>query len=389
MKSYHALLLVSSLSFTQIYAQTITAEGRINSGFENNIFHSPESYLDRVGTLYDKNDLIVSDGLVEFNWELGYKTTIKKNHKIRIEGSGETKNYFSTPLANTAQIMLQGKYKYVMSDKLKLGYNLELERSKKLITNILGNELPALFTFTQFINEVFAQYEIIENNETTLGAYHKIRKYESAPNTESLSYNTPALFFSTEQKFNINKVETKLDFEIEIKERKYTERTAKDANGNSQVGYPKRDWSYFVSGLSYNIEFSNGIEFEPFLAYTKRTDKFQDQFSYKELGYGLKFEYSLNHIVIDLRSSINNKNYNIRPALQTDGTEIPLSYKYFKLSAEGEYSLSKRISFFVLTDYVSRDSNVTSIEKRPRRGFKTFNILGGIQYTFEKDLKSK
>jgi hypothetical protein len=388
MKKEYTLFMLLIISVTQLSAQSsFSGDVELSSGFESNVFNSPESYLDRAGTLYDKNDLVVSDGFVQYGWKLKYKTILKQKHSIRIQNTGGFKNFFSIANANQGGSDLSGKYIYKKSDKLNFGYNIDIARSKKLVTNILGDEVTAPFTFTQFINEGYVQYVAAENNKTRIGGYYKVRRYKSDPNTESLSYNTPSIFFSTEQSFKINSTKTKLKLGVESKTRKYIERTAKDANGNGQLGYPTRNWSYFITDLAYNIEFSNGIEFEPFVKYTKRNDKFEDQFSYKEFKSGLKFSYSADNYILKFKGSYYNKNYDIRPALQTDGTEIPLKYKYLNLSVSGEYNLSKKITLFMDVDYVSRDSNVTNIGRRPRREFKTYEIYGGIQYSFKKSLK--
>ena len=390
MKKAYTLFLLLAILSTKIYAQSsISADGRLNIGFENNVFNSPELYLDRAGTLFQKSDLVESDGFTEFGWKFKYRSILKKKHKISIQNTGSFKNFFSLANANQRGTDLKGKYIYKKSRRLQFGYKIDLTRSKKLVTNILGDELTATFTFTQVINQGYVQYRIIENNKTKLGAYYKIRRYKSNPNTESLSYNTPALVFSTEQSFNINQTKTRLKLGVSSAGRKYLDRTAKDANGNGQVGYPTRDWSYFVTELSYRLKFRNNLEFEPYIVYTKRTDNFQDQFSYKEFKTGLKFSYSLDNALIEFKTINYNKNYNIRPALQTDGAEIPLRYKYFKMSLKGEYRLPKRITLFFAVNYESRDSNVTSIERRPRREYDTYEIYTGIQYSFQKSLKSR
>jgi len=390
MKKIFPFVVLLVLLNTELHAQSsFSADAITNVGFESNVFNSPESYDDGT-TLFGKKDLVVSGGFAQYGWGMKYKTILNKKHKINIQNTGDFKTFFTVANANQGGADLIGKYIYEKSDKLNFGYNIRLQRSTKLVTNILGDEVTAPFTFTQIINEGFVQYAIIENNETRLGGYYKIRKYKSDPTVpESLSYNTPALVFSTEQSIRINGAKTKIKLGVESKGRKYVERTAKDALGNSQVGYPKRDWSYFITDLSYIIRLENDFRIEPFVEYTKRTDNFQDQFSYKEIKSGLKLAYYANEFSLKLKSAYYNKNYDIRPALQTDGTEIPLTYKYLKFSLDGEYNFSKKLSVFVAADYVSRDSNVTNIGKRPRRGYNNYQFYAGVQYSFHKKFKSK
>ena len=390
-KIYSLFVFVLLLNLSAKAQSKFYADAMANVGFESNVFNSPESYLDRAGTLYNKKDLVVSGAFAQYGWNMKYKTTLNKKHKISIQNKGGFKTFFGVANANQGGSDLKGKYIYQKSKKLSFGYNLALQRSKKLVTNILGDEVTAPFTFSQFINEGYVQYAINNNNETRLGGYYKVRKYKSDPTVpESLSYNTPALVFSTEQTIDINNTKTILKLGVESKGRKYTERTARDSIGNSVIGvYPKRDWSYFITNLTYSLRFNNGIRVDPFVEYTKRTDNFQDQFSYKEIKSGLKLAYNINEYSVKFKATRYNKNYNIRPALLSDGTEIPLSYKYFKFSLNGEYSLSKKFTVFLSAKYESRDSNVTNIGRRPRREYKTYEVYGGVMYSFQKNLKSK
>jgi len=388
MKKVVPFIILIALLSIEVNAQSkFYADAFVNAGFENNVFNSPESYDDGT-TLFGKKDLVVSGGFAEYGWGLKYKTVLNKKHKISIKNAGDFKTFIGVANANQWGANLKGQYLYEKSKKLSFGYNLELDRSKKLVTNILGNEVRAPFTFTQIINEGFVQYAILENNETRIGGYYEIRKYKSDPTvTESLSYNTPALVFSTEQSFKINKTNTKLKFGVESNDRKYIERTARDAAGNSQVGYPTRDWSYFIADLSYSLKFSNGVKVEPYVEYIKRTDNFENQFSFKEFKSGLNLAYYTNNFALKFKGTKYNKNYDIRPALLADGTEIPLIYKYLKFSINGTYYFSEKLSAFFAVDYELRDSNVTNISRRPRREYKTYEVYAGVQYSLQKKLK--
>ena len=391
MKVFFILSLLALLiNFKSVAQSYISGKGTASVGYENNVFNSPEIYQDRAGTIFGKSDLLESGVFVDYGWYFKYRSTINKKHKFSVLNNGSFTNFIGVNNANQGRSAIIGTYSYRVNKKTYLGYTVDIRRSKTLVTNILGDEVTAPFTYTELVNEAYIQYAFAKNNVTKLGSYYQIRRYKADPNTESLSYNTPAIEFSTEQVIPINQIETKLEFSIYSKKRNYTERTAKDANGNSQIGYPTRDWSYLGASLTYDLRFNNGLRIEPLFAFTKRQDNFEGQFSYQELKSGIKVSYLFaDRALIELRESNYNRNYDIRPALQADGTEIPLKYKYLIFSLKGEYYQSKKLAFFVRANHVSRESNVSNIGKRPRRSYNTFEVLGGVEYRFQKRLKAK
>lgn len=133
-KIYSLFVFVSLLNLGSKAQSKFYADVMANVGFESNVFNSPESYLDRAGTLYGKKDLVVSGAFAQYGWNMKYKTILKKKHKISIWNTGEFKTFFGVANANQGGSDLKGKYIYKKSKKLSFGYNLELQRSKKLVT---------------------------------------------------------------------------------------------------------------------------------------------------------------------------------------------------------------------------------------------------------------
>ena len=123
-----ALFIIALITTFQINAQSnLSIDAGFNAGYHNNLFNSPETYIDGNGDLLEKDALYSSDFFGGFDWGIEFETLTRKKHKFSIENAGKFRKYYDLTEANSSSIGLGSKYQYRISNRLSFALEGEVE----------------------------------------------------------------------------------------------------------------------------------------------------------------------------------------------------------------------------------------------------------------------
>ncbi len=351
------------------------------SGYENNIFHSPSTYIDRDGVLFNEDSLIQSDAMNGVGWDLELEREYGKKHRLRLQNSGWFRYYSDYNSANQSDIDIELKYDYEVNRKFELGAEVWGSKSNRIGTNVLGDELTKNFAYNEIGMEGFLEAKLWDKAEGTLEMGWRYRNFRNEPGVESLTYTESAVSIDIKQEFGNKDLEQYLGLQIEYKNKPYRERTANDSFGYSgDPMYPERHWRYLTGVLSYGLQIMKYWELEPFFKLRHRADLFQDYFDYNQIGYGITLGYEKKRFEMELDFSFREKQYLIRKAPQETSPFPDLNYRYFKYGLKLEYNVFKTLVLIGEFNLIQRKTNVSIETMKTRRSYDRSNLSLGLVY---------
>lgn len=354
------------------------------AGYENNIFHSPTSYIDRDGVLFDEDALIQSDALNGFGWDAELEREFNDKHRFRLENSGWLRRYSTAKSANQADFDLELKYDLDLNRRIDLGGEIWGSNSNRLGTNVLGEELTRTFAYKEIGTEGYFESELWDDAFGIIELGWRHRNYQSEPGVESLTYSETSVLGEFIQEFGSRDREQYLALEVEFESKPYRDRTSNDSTGYSgDPAYPKRHWQYISGQISYGIELNDRWEFEPFLELKHRKDLFQNYYDYNETDYGLKITRDTGRLDISGDFGYRDRLYLVRAAPQETGIDPQLNYRYIGFSFDLEYEVLTNL--FVIGEYntILRRTNVTVETMKTRRSYDYTDFTLGLEYGIE------
>jgi len=349
-------------------------------GYENNIFHSPSSYLDN-GIMLDEDSLVHSDIHNGFGWDLQLEKEFGDKHRLRVENDGWLRRYNTFGNANQADLQVEIKYDYDMNNRIDMGGELWGSKSNRMGTNVLGEELTRTFAYREIGSTGYFESDLWNRAVAEIELGWRYRKYKSDPGMESLTYSETGISLDLEQEFGSADAEQFVSLEFEFEDKPYRERTSNDSTGYSgDPIYPKRHWQYFTTTLTYGLEFFRYWSLEPSYQFRHRTDMFQHYFDYNQHEYGAELRYRNGRLDISSDLSYTDRLYTVRTAPQSQGPEPDLNYRYIGYGFEIEYELLSGL--FILGDYqgIQRRTNVNLETMRTRRSYDFSVFTLGLSY---------
>ncbi|MBD3224354.1 MAG: hypothetical protein GF313_06460 [Caldithrix sp.] len=375
------LLFVAAPAFAQLEYEISTF---YQAGYENNIFHSPTSYIDRDGTVFNEDALVQSDVLNEFGWDAELERELNDKHRFRLENSGWLRRYSTVKSAKQAVFDLELKYDFDLNRRIDLGGEIWGSNSNKLGTNVLGEELTLTFAYKEIGTEGYFESELWDDAFGIIEMGWRYRNYQSDPGVESLTYSEASVLAEFIQEFGSRDREQYIALEVEFEDKPYRERTSNDSTGYfGDPTYPSRHWQYLSGQISYGLEINNRWKFEPFFELTHRADLFQSYYDYRKTEYGIKITRDTGRLDVVGGVYYQDRLYLVRTAPQETGVDPLLNYRYFRFAFDLEYELLDNL--IIMGEYSTklRRTNVTVETMRTRRSYDYFDFTLGLEYGIE------
>jgi len=355
-------------------------------GVENNIFHSPSSYINNLGETLTEDSLIQSDGLNGFGWDLELKRDFGR-HRLRLEQDGWLRRYGSYSTANQGDYQAELKYDYDLNRKIDLGARLQGSKTNKIGTNVLGEELTKTFSYAETRADGYFELRPTRQNRTKLDFSWRNKNYASDPGVESLSHRLTDLGIGSKQDFQLGTTTHNIELELNWEDKAYRDRTATDSTGSSRdITYPRRHWQYLSAQLTYGLELFRHWTVEPSFEITRRNDLFQDYYTYNQVENGIDLGYESNRLAVDAGFKSTNRHYLVRTARQLQGPEPDLVYKYHRYTLEASYAIVSGVFLTGEYEHLARITNVTVETMRTRRSYNysrfNFGVAFGLQGVF-------
>jgi len=403
MKHTFFATLLTAFSFSLTFGQlSLNANLSYGTGYRNNVFNSPSTYLDD-GERLDADELIQSSLMHEIDGEL-FISSSNKRFQWDAGTAIWAQKMMSAPDGDQSRYALFFDLAYKKIKFWEFENELDVNRTQKVGVNVLGNELLQAFSYYALEDRLSATWDKYKNHESQLYVDFSHKRYDNRANVESLTHTQWSIGYKAEQVFKKNKRKRKLSLDISYRNRNYSQWTntqlLKDSVLESDVNpflpfdstfsYPTRVFWYHTSLLSYSHYFGKKHRLKPYVEYKKRTDLSDGDFGYKQLDLGLYTYLHYDKYYIYSKFGFSNRNYTDRLAERQGGTPFPLlRYQYLRGKIKIERKLSDYFSLYVSMEGANRISNTTNELKRTRRSYINYTALAGISMELDKKIKKK
>lgn len=349
------------------------------SGYENNIFRSPDILELTDGTILNENDLILNDYFIDLGYDLYAKYKFKKKHKIRISHDLWNRIYSENKSLNQFKLNAKFNYDYKLNKKMHIGFIYRFDKVNKIGTSILGTELTQLFSYNKNYAELHYKYNYMRFSGVQIGVSYYKKVFERAVDIIPLDYTNLAFSLRIGQQFHIQKIIFKAILNIDYSEKNFTDKIALTATGDELISNPFRLWKYYSGMISLKGQTSPGFSFKPYIKYKIRDDMFEDYYSYNLFSSGIKLSYENDRFEAGIGPVYKNLNYQVKTAPDPGSIEDPeLRYTYFNTDLYFKVKIYKGV--YLSTEFRNkmRDSNTLDLGRKTRRPYKYFELSGSI-----------
>ena len=349
-----------------------------------NIFKSPDR-LARNGVMLGVDSLYQNDVTIPLQAFLAAGYTAEK-HRIRLYYRSNLNRYGRFDDLNG------GSHSVRLTDTWKIASNLQFllsgegRRSRRVGTNILGDQLARLFEYTGVEGKAAVRWRLKNRRSLTLGYALEYRDYTETDG--SLSLDSYSHFVTATWNYRSKKTRgqfREVDIEVEYRRKEYTSYLARSKSGIQHATNPVNRLHYADVDLDFERAFSRFFSWSFGMGGRYRHDPFQGYYSY---GSGhLQTSLSIHpvrSVEIEMEASLRHVRYPVKDAPQFDTTVSPnLQYDYVDWSGEVNYLITPAVSLLFFIESDSRRSNVTRETSQVRRSYDT--LQSGIQLRIDLD----
>lgn len=349
-------------------------------GYEDNLYHSPTTYIDANDDFFPASQLVVDDGFNDYRWLLGAKHKFNKKSQLQLEYSSWLRRYDTYENANQSSHMLKAYYRHKFSDKVRGMLYTRYQREDRIGTNVLGDELVLDFAFHQYYLRSYVEVKTSKKNRLNLEASYRYRDFDPVEERRSFSYGETRLRLLDYYKYSLGSVKNTLRTSVEWKDRPYVDRLSRTAGGIISPGNALRHDRYFEVELSNKIQILKHITVEPGVEFDRRIDRFGGYFSYHQFSESLKIQYERQKWEVMALGELNQRNYLVRLAPNGEAEDPRLQYNFLRLRLEAGYHLLPGLTVATKFRYVNRDTNVEAETIRTRRPYNFTEISAGLYF---------
>jgi len=344
------------------------------TGYEYNIFKSPESFLVN-GVLKNKNDLyknsLFQEGGVRFFAKKKWK---KQSLSFRMNPKGIY--YFSEKKSSYFTFLTGLRYINELNKNTTLQVNSWYKIKNREGENIDGSELNFPFGNNHFGLTTSLDFRLYKQNRSMFKIVYGNRDYKKS-NGIDLSYNAVG---ATAVIRNVFK--RKAGWHSYGIEGGYSNKFFQQKNITTNLT-AKFDWKDINAGIFYRYPLTKKLDLKPSLEYKTRIDSNKDKFSYTQLKPSLNLAYKNKKMSLDLTGSYSTRTYKTLLATDTNWDKLgKLNYQYFQVKLGVERKLNKKLSITANGYLNNRTSNKTNTKSMYFRGYDYYNISVGFKYRF-------
>jgi len=372
-------LLIKVLCFflaTNLYAQlktTIVIESL--TGYENNIFKSPKSFLNSNGELLTDKQLYESSfyqtGDLKF---IAKKEWRKQSISFRINPRGNY--YYSENDASYFTIYSGIKYENILSKKTKWQIQSRYNFRNRKGDNVDGSELNFPLGYGHFDFSTGMHYRLYKQNRSFIKIIYGNRNYKKT-NTNEISYNSLGVNTIFRNVYKRDAGWHSYGIEASFIN-KYFQQKNQVENTNE-----KFNWKDVSVGAFYRYPVTKKLDVKPLFTFKKRIDSKNDKFTYTQLKPSLNIAYKTTKIHFDVIGSYVNRKYKTLEATNTDWNKLgKLKYTYYQLKVVAKMKLNKKLSVVSKSYINNRTSNKTNMKSIYFRDYNYYYTGIGLKYTF-------
>lgn len=392
--------LICSFTSSKAVAQNLKMDVHYSSGYEYNLFHSPETYMDDNGVMFSKEDLIKNSEFASQGVNLSYK---KKNENgyWYFRGSADNTLFMKHKEANTSGV--QGRFgrNQKITKNFTSNTQFRLRRENRLGLNILGDELFTVFSFKQYQANQTLAFKLSKELELEFGGEIYFKDYDPLENPHGSSLDQIEHTISTTVNYkprskSVKKFVKEFSVSFDHREKQYqdwvnyeiVDLMADPTNPtpfypfDSLYTYPFRRWEYNTYRFRYSLPLNKDLEAKLDFRIQSRADSSSGDFGFDDKKVGLRLKWEKEKWAISGSTSYTARNYTYRRAEQDTIMVLPnLRYTYLRSNLEVSYEIEPGVSLQFNYDLINRGSNTTAIDRRTRREY--FNTLAslGLRWT--------
>lgn len=345
-----------------------------STGYEYNIFKSPETFLDN-GVLKDKNDLyknsLFQEGGVRFfakkKWE-------KQSLSFRFNPKGIY--YFSEVKSSYFTFFSGLRYINELNKKTTWQVNSWYKIKNREGENIDGSELNFPLGNNHFGLATSLDFRLYKQNRSIVKVTYGNRDYKSS-DTHDLLYNSLGVNTIIRNVFKRKAGWHSYGIEANFINKFFNQ---KELATNVIA---KFNWKDISAGLFYRYPVTKAFDIKPSFIFKKRLDSKQDKFTYTQLKPSLDLVYKKKKLEINLTTSYINRKYKTLLATDINNNDLgKLNYNYYQIKLVAEQKINKKLSILANGFLNNRTSNKTNTQSIYFRDYNYYNLSIGFKYRF-------
>jgi len=368
-KTIFFLFIIKSTAQIKTIFSTETA-----TGYEYNIFKSPESFL-KNDALKKKNELyknsLFQEGSIRF-----FAKKKWKNQSLSFRFTPKGIYYFSENKSSYFTFLSGLRYSNKLHKNTTWQINSWYKIKNREGENIDGSELNFPLGNNHFGLTTSLNFRLYKQNRSEFKLIYGNRDYKKS-NGSDLNFHSVG---ATTVIRNVFK--RKSGWHSYGIEGGFINKFFQQKNLITNIT-AKFNWSDMRVALFYRYPITKKLDLKPSFEYKARTDSNNDKFSYTQLKPSLNLAYKNKKITLDLTGSYSYRKYKTLLATDNIWNKLgELNYQYFKIKLGVERKLSKKLSIAANGFLNNRTSNKTNTKSMYFRGYNYYNISVGFKYRF-------
>ena len=375
-----SLLLLLAVTFSATAQTSYKLKFSYERGYEDNLYHSPETYIDANDDFFPSSQLLVDDMFNDYRWRLGAKHKFNKKNQLRLEYSSWLRRYENYKNANQSSHMLKSYFRHTFSKKINGTIYGRYQREDRIGTNVLGDELVLDFAFHQYYLRSYFNIKVNKKNRLNLEASYRYRDFDPVEERRSFSYGESRLRILDYHKYRIGNLANTFRTSVEWKDRPYIERLSRTSEGVKLPDNALRHDRYFEVEVSNKIYVRKKFTIEPKLEFDRRIDRFNNYFSFHQFSESLEIKYKRKKWEVAAQGEFSQRNYLVRLAPNGEANDPRLQYNFLRYRLEAGYHIMPGLTLATKFRRVNRDTNVMAESVRTRRPYNFSEISAGLYF---------
>ena len=371
----YLLTLTCFLLFVKGFSQVKTNFSiTSSSGYENNIFKSPKTFLDN-GVIKNKDELyrnsLFQEGGIRF-----FAKKKWRNQSLSFRFNPKGIYYYSEKKSSYFTFFSGFRYINELTRKTTWQINSWYRIKNRDGINIDGSELNFPLGNNHLGFTTSLDFRLYKPNRSSVKLIYGNRAYKES-NNKKLTYNAIGINTVIRNVFKRKAGWHSYGIEGSFITKFFNQ---KDLTVNATNTFNWRDMS---AEIFYRYPITKELDVKPLFEYKKRIDSNKDKFSYNQLRPSLNIVYKNKKTEVNLISSYINREYITLEATDNNWTSLgKLKYQYYQLKLEGEHKLNKKLSLNLISFINTRKSNKTNENSIFFREYEYYNVSLGLKYRF-------
>ena len=360
--------------------------GSVEAGvYQNqNIFRSPDRLL-LGGQLVGVDSLYQSDLAIPLELDLSLMRRSKR-HTIRVDYSSNLQRYGRYNNLNGGWHVVRLRNRLNAGNTLEINWEVEGRRSKRVATNVLGDQLSRLFQYQQIGTAGSVVWDVASRHSLEFEYEWNVRDYTESGESPSLDSKNHIVSMSWDYRSaRRNGTYWKSSVEAEYRAKNYLNYRARDAFGNQSEFYPINHLDYYDLEIGIERTRSRKWSVELGIGLRYRHDPFEDFYTYTSGHIQFDVAWSpVRVLTLELDTDWRRMIHAVKDAPQSGAADNPaLRYDFVDWTASVEYRLLNYAFLTVFVESDSRRSNATLESSRVRRSYDS--MQGGIALKIDLD----